>query len=168
MKKTFLLILFAQIIFFVLIPPFQIPDEQGHYENVFWLSRGKYPYQLLEKNKTYSSYFQEIEKYYPLKFSVELLKNNPLRKKTETEFEKKIPANYQPINFQAYHPFLYYLILTPAMFLANFFKLDLISRFYLTRFLSALFFWIILFSIVKSLSFLRIKDEDRKAFLIFF
>jgi hypothetical protein len=168
MKKIFLLIFFSQIIFFTIVPPFQIPDESGHYENVYWLSRGKYPYELLEKGKNYPRYVDELEKIYQSKFSFEKIKKNPLFSKTKTNFEKKINTNFRPINFQSYHPFLYYLLLTPAQFLANLLNLDLISRFYITRLFSAIFFWFLIFSVYQILKILKISQKDKTLFLLFY
>lgn len=171
MKKIFLLIFLFQIIFFVSVPPFQIPDESGHYENIFWLSKGKYPYQLLEKGKNYPSYVSEMEKYYLNKtfyFSLNKIKNNPLKNKKQTDFEKNLSKNFKPINFQSYHPFLYYLLLTPSQFLSNLINADLISRFYLTRLLSSTLFWIMIISIYKILKLLNLKEDDKKTFLLLY
>lgn len=49
-KKTFALIFIAYLLFFVLIPPFQTPDEPEHFQNIHWFSRLVYPY-LPTKNK---------------------------------------------------------------------------------------------------------------------
>ncbi len=168
MKKIFLLILFAQIISFIIIPPFQIPDESGHYENVIWLSKGKYPYQVLEKNKKYPYLVEEMEKYYQTKFDFKKIINNPLKNKKQTDFEKKVTQNYQPINFQAYHPFLYYLLLTPGQFLANFLNTDIITRFYITRLFSAILFWVLIFAVYQILIIYKLRKEDIKTFLLFY
>ena len=168
MKKIFLLLFFAQIIFFVIIPPFQIPDEPGHYENVYWLKKGKYPYQVLKKEQEYDYFNEEMIKYYPTQFSLDKIKDNPLRKKIKSDFETKIPKDYQPINFQAYHPFFYYLILTPSQFIADILKVDLITRFYLTRFLSAIFFWLIFFFVYKILKIYQLPINDQKTFFLLY
>jgi len=168
MKKVFFLIFFAQIIFFVLVPPLQIPDEGGHYENVYWLAKKKYPYQLLEKGKVYPHYADELEKKYPSKFSFKKFKKNPRLSKTKTDFEKNLSPNFKPINFQSYHPFLYYLLLTPAQILANLFNLSLISRFYLTRLFSAIYFWLLIFSVFQILKILKISKKDKIIFLLFY
>ena len=168
MKKIFFLIFFAQIIFFIIIPPFQIPDEPGHYENVYWLKKGKYPYQVLKKGQKYHYYVEEMINYYPTQFSLEKIKNNPLRKKIKADFEKAIVKDYQPINFQAYHPFFYYLILTPSQFIADILKVDLITRFYLTRLLSAMFFWLLFFLVYKMLKIYQLPINDQKAFFLLY
>ncbi len=168
MKKVFLIIFLFQAIFFITVPPFQIPDESGHYENIIWLAKGKYPYQLLEKGKKYPYITEELEKYYPTFFSYEKIKSQPLKNKKMTEIEKKLPKNHQPINFQAYHPFLYYLLLTPGQFLANILDTDLLTRFYLTRLISSIYFWLLLFFILRTLINLKVKQIDQKTFFLFF
>lgn len=168
MKKIFLLILLAQIIIFLIVPPFQIPDESGHYENVVWLAKGKYPYQVLQKNKKYPYIVKEMEQYYQTKFDFKKVIDNPLKNKIKTDFEKKLPKDYQPINFQAYHPFLYYLLLTPGQFLANFLKTDLVTRFYLTRLISTLLFWLLIFSVYQILKIYKVNQEKIKTFLLLY
>jgi len=175
MKKIFLLIFFAQLIFFVCIPPFQIPDEPGHYENVFWAAKGKYPFELLKKTQEFPHYTKEIEDVYFIKkdpplFSVKKLINNPLKNKKQTEFEKKFlkKKNFYPINFQAYHPFLYYFLISPSQILADFLNLDIITRFYLTRFFSLIFSSFTFFLVYQILKLLKIEDENKKTIFLFF
>lgn len=169
MKKVFLLIFFAQLINFFIIPPFQIPDEVGHYENVYWVARAKYPYEILAKGTKNPLYTDEIYQYFPNRFSFKKIsKNNPLILKKRTEFEKKISKDFYPINFQAYHPFLYYLLLSPSMFLADLLDLSILGRFYLTRFFSSVLFWGLIFFVYQTLKIIKNKEKDIKTFMIFY
>ncbi len=138
MKKIFLFIFLSYLLFFILIPPLNNPDEPEHYENSFWLSEFIYPY--LPKNKEKPNFFVDnLSKIYlPVNFEKIFL--SPLRHQLYSQKKINDLKKSKPITLQSYHPPLYYFFLSSAHHLANLFHFDYISRFYLTRILSGLFY----------------------------
>lgn len=170
MKKTFLLIFFSWLLFFVLIPPLHTPDEPEHYENTFWVSRFIYPYQprlnrSQPKNKIKPKLFVDtlMELYFP--FDTRIIKISPLKHVTYSE--KKI-QKIKPITLQSYHPPLYYFFISFSHHLSNLFNLDLISRFYMARLFSALFYFGIVFVAYKILRILFTSEYLISSLLLFF
>lgn len=166
MKKIFLLIFFSYLLFFILIPPLNNPDEPEHYENSFWLSQFIYPY--LPKNKEKPKFFVDnlIKIYLPPNF--EKISRSPLKYRSYRQKEINDLKKLKPITLQSYHPPLYYLFLSSAHHLASLFHLDYISRFYLTRIFSGLFYLGIVYLAYLILKILFENELIISALLIFF
>lgn len=149
-KKLLLAILPFWLIFYVLIPPFQIPDEPEHYSYIQSLANFHYP--VLPKNKEtkhISDQTRDLLKIYQtpkIAFHQRIVINKPLNKttvsKNDTTFSSK----------QAYHPPFYYL--TGAVFykLGKMF-LSPIDLYFFTRLTSLIFYLIFVFSCYKLLKF---------------
>lgn len=147
MKKTFLLIFFSWLLFFIIISPLQTPDETEHYENTFWVSRLIYPYQPKDKTR-------------PRLFVNKLGKNQYY----SSEEIKKL----QPITLQSYHPPFYYFLVSLSHHISNLFHLDLILRFYLARLFSGFLFFGYVIIAYKILKMLFTKNYIISSLLLFF
>lgn len=147
MKKTFLLIFLSWLIFFIVIPPLQTPDETEHYENTYWVSRMIYPYQPKDKSRH--------------RLFVDRLGKN---KYYSSEEIKKL----QPITLQSYHPPFYYFLVSFSHHISNIFGLDLISRFYLSRLFSSLLYFGSVILAYRILKILFIEESVISALLLFF
>jgi len=158
-KIIFLLLPFW-LIFYVAIPPFQSPDEQGHYNFVQSLSNLSYPSFPKAGKLCDSSEVRDVTNYYEgnkLPFNENKIISKP----------NAIPnRNYaEKINctVQANQPPLYYLASTVFYKTATFFNFFGATRFYFTR-LSSLFFYII-FIIFSYKSFLLLFNKKTSFFL---
>lgn len=163
MKKTFLIIFFSWLLFFIVTPPLHTPDEPEHYENTFWLSRFIYPYQ--PKNKIKPNLFVDglVHTYFP--FNTNTIQNSPLKHTSYTEKQIQI---FQPITLQSYHPPFYFFLLSFSHHLSNFLHLDLISRFYVTRLFSSLFYFGTVLLAYKILKILFVEELSISAILLLF
>jgi len=163
MKKTFLLIFLSWLLFFIVIPPLHTPDETEHYENTFWLSRFIYPYQPKDRTKP-KLFVDGLMKLY-LPFDINTIKNSPLKRTTYSEEQIK---KMEPITLQSYHPPFYYFLLSFSHHLSNYLRLDLISRFYITRLFSSLFYFGTVLLACKILKILFIEEFLISSLLLFF
>lgn len=151
--KTFLFIFLSYIVFFILIPPFQIPDEPEHFENIYWVAHLKYPY-LPTKNETRPNLFVDpiITLYDWNKVNSDgFVLLNFQRIKSAGNIQYK-PENLDEKSSQAYHPPVFYLFGTILFKLAEIFYLGSITQYYVVRLTSTFFYFasiIVGFAILK-------------------
>jgi uncharacterized membrane protein SirB2 len=163
MKKVFFLIFLSWLLFFIATPPFHTPDETEHYENSFWLSRFIYPVQPENRNRPKLFINELMDLYIP--FDIKKIARSDLKNKTYTEDQIK---KFEPITLQSYHPPLYFFLISFSHQVSNFFRLDLVSRFYLARIFSAfLYFGTVVFA-YKTLKILIAKEYIISSILLFF
>lgn len=165
MAKAFLFIILSYLVFFVLTPPFQVPDEPEHYENVFWLSQGVYPRLPKLGEKNYRLFVQPLFNLYDSTEVIRdsfVLPNFPKIKSPSSNIKPEIP-----ISTQSYHPPLYYVFAASFFKLANLFHFNLVGSFYFTRLSSALFYFLSVFVAYKILG-LVIKSRDSVGHLLLF
>lgn len=173
--KRFLLIIFSYLLFFILIPPFQIPDESTHYENVFWVSQLKYPYIYPKDNSQIQYFHTELTEVYDTKKIIEnpmaipdfeKIKNTSLKNKKY--YSSKEISKFSQISPQGGHPPLFYLLASFFFRLANFFNLGMISQFYLVRLTSTIFYFGTILVAYQILNILLKNKDVAKNLLLFF
>lgn len=167
MKKIFLLIFFAWLLFYIFTPPFQTPDEEGHYENIFWFSHLIYP-QVEKKGEKISHFVDQFASYFHFKnkpFSFKKIFSSPLIKKNSKEIDIK---KLNPINLQAYHPPLYPIISAIFFKIAEVLNLNLIYQFYFTRLSSGIFYFLMVFSAYQILKIIFKNKQQIIPGLLFF
>lgn len=142
-KRTIILIFISYLIFFILTPPFQFPDEPEHFENVYWVSKLQYPYVYKQNTKNPRLFVAPLLTLYNLPEDTQntynilqfnSIQNSTLRKKTTESLENRA---LDAISSQAYHPPLYYVFASIFFRLGMIFRLDVISLFYVVRLSSA-------------------------------
>ena len=167
MKKVFLLIFFAWFLFYVLTPPFQTPDEEGHYENIFWFSHLIYP-QVEKKGEKISHFVDQFAPYFHFKkkpFSFKKIFSSPLVKKNSKDIDiKKI----SPKNLQAYHPPFYPIAGAIFFKIAEILNFNLIYQFYFTRLLSGVFYFLTIFISYRILKIIFKKEKIIIPIFLFF
>jgi 4-amino-4-deoxy-L-arabinose transferase-like glycosyltransferase len=167
MKKIFFLIFFAWFLFYIFTPPFQTPDEEGHYENIFWFSHLVYP-QVEKKGEKNYHFVDQFIPFFHFKnkpFSFKKVFSYPLIKKTSNDVNIK---KLTPKNLQAYHPPLYPLIGVIFFKIAEILNFNLISQFYFTRLLSAFFYFLMVFITYKILRIIFKQEKEIIPALLFF
>lgn len=175
MKKIFLFIACSYFLFFFLIPPFQIPDEPEHFENIYWLSQGTYPYRPttdnVHQNKLYADKLiqlyetnQVIKDFILPNFS-KIKKSNLRNINDLTKVEK---SQLTKRSAQTYHPPVYYLLGAILFNVSKILKLNLISQFYFVRLASTLFYFGTVFLAYKILQFIFKDQKIITNLLIFF
>jgi len=167
MKKIFLLIFLAWFLFYIFTPPFQTPDEEGHYENVFWFSHLVYP-QVEKKGEKNYHFVDQFIPFFHFKnkpFSFKKVFSSPLIKKTSNDVNIK---KLTPKNLQAYHPPLYPLIGVIFFKIAEILNFNLIYQFYFTRLLSAFFYFLMVFISYKILKIIFKQEKEIIPALLFF
>jgi hypothetical protein len=141
--KRIWLLISAYLLFFILVPPFQIPDEPGHYENIHWLSRLKYPKLPLADIKNPRLYVQRIADAY----DTEAVNNNPFilpgfqKAKVLNTGRKDNLQKLDPVSSQAHHPPLYYFFGAVVYKLTQTINVNQILQIYLLRMISSLFYF---------------------------
>ncbi len=165
MGKTFLIIFLSYLVFFVLTPPFQVPDEPEHYENIYWFSQGVYPRLPKPHEKNYQLFVQPLFNLYD---STEVIRNSfvlPNFQKIKSPSSNIKPA--APVSTQSYHPPLYYVFGAVFFKLATLLRFDSISSFYFVRLVSAAFYFLSVFIAYKILG-LVIKNKTSVGHLLLF
>jgi len=148
MKKAVLLVVFSYIIFFILTPPIQTPDENEHYENIYWVSRNIYPYQPEKHAQKVVQFVDELDHYFDLKMTSpnrnyilpnysKIQKSGLWKKQFYSQTEE---AKFEPITLQSYHPYLYYFSGSILFRLGRFLQLSLLPLYYFTRLISTLYY----------------------------
>lgn len=148
MKKVFLFIFCSYLLFFVLIPPFQSPDEVEHYETTFWVSQFKWPF-IPTRNKAFKIKYQtgELAKtfdsgdltnpYVLPNFSK--IENSTLRQKPG--YSKKEINKFDQYSSNSYHPPIVFFLSSIPLHIANLFKSDIVTRFYMARLIPLILFY---------------------------
>jgi len=169
MKAPYIiLIALFYIIFFVAIPPFQLPDEPDHFQYVYWLSKGVYP-RLPDKGglKVYDKTIQNI---YDI---IEVASNDyniPNYQKIAKASKGYVPFltddKASPVTYQAHHPPLYHLsallFFKPAYVIS---QGNLIITYYLTKLISALYYGLSIFFAWK-VAMLLLKNRNTATYLV--
>lgn len=144
MKTAYiLLIALFYIIFFVTIPPFQLPDEPDHFQYVYWLSKGVYP-RLPDKGglKVYDKTIQNIYDIIEVASNDYNIPNFQKISRASRQYTPFLTTNQSPpITYQAHHPPLYHLsallFFKPAYLIS---QGNLIITYYATKLISALYY----------------------------
>jgi len=167
MKKIFFLIFFAWFLFYIFTPPFQTPDEEGHYENIFWFSHLVYP-QVEKKGEKNYHFVDQFIPFFNFKnkpFSFKKIFSSPLIKKSSKEVNIK---KLTPKNLQAYHPPLYPIIGTIFFKMAEILNFNLIFQFYFIRLLSGFFYFLMVFIVYYILKIIFKQEKEIIPALLFF
>jgi len=174
-SKTFLFIFFSYLIFFILTPPFQVPDEPEHYENIYWFSQFIYPRLPKANEKNYPLFIHPLFNLYDSTDVIRTANILPNFQKIKTSNLHQIVSLPKPllgalrqISTQSYHPPIYYAFATLFFKLTAFLRLDLISAFYFVRLSSSVFYFLTVFVAYKILSSVCKKKESVNPLLIFF
>ena len=174
LNKKYLVIIFCYLLFFIFVPPFQVPDEPEHFENIYWVSRGTYPYNITATNQkakffvdTMIADFQtwQVAK---TKAKINLNQVNKSRLWKINEFPEKEIKQFSQVSSQAYHPPIYYLVGAVFFKISSWLGLNLVLRFYFTRLVSALFYFLTLFFAYKILKKIFSDERTAKNLLVFF
>lgn len=126
------LLLLPWLVFYLLIPPFHIPDEYSHYTYIQALAHGNYPY--LTKADCWS---QEVH------FFADQYKDDNTTIVYAPRVNQPVPADLDDsavCSTQAQHPPLYYSVATLIYRIATFFGITGIERYNLVRLASLGFF----------------------------
>lgn len=175
MKKIFLFIACSYFLFFFLIPPFQIPDEPEHFENIYWLSQGTYPYRPttdnVHQNKLYAEKLiklyetnQVIKDFILPNFTK--IKESGLRNIIDLTNTEKSQLTKR--SAQTYHPPVYYLLGAILFNISKILKLNLINQFYFVRLASTFYYFGTVFLAYKILQFIFKNKNTVANLLIFF
>lgn len=173
MKKIFLFIFLSYFVFFFLIPPFQEPDESSHYENVYWITQGIYPFVPESLTPNNHPYTEKIAPYFAIGINHPMLiPDFPAIAKsyeaTRVSYSPQLTRTFLPISVQAYNPPVYYVIGAVFLKIAQLLHTSLLSQYYAVRFASALLYFGTVFLAYKIISILFKSPEVRKSLLIFF
>lgn len=146
MQKLFIFVFLSYVVFFILFPPFQNPDEQGHYETVYWTSQWFYPYVSLNFIVPKHPYAGDVQQYFShviqhnfvIPDYAAIANSQILQRKDYLQKQKK---EFLPISNQAYNPPVYYVTAAVFLNLSKFLDLNLLQQFYFTRLTSAFFYF---------------------------
>ena len=174
-SKTFLFIFFSYLIFFILTPPFQVPDEPEHYENIYWFSQFIYPRLPKTGEKNYPLFVHPLFNLYDstdVIRSPNILPNFQKIKTSSFHQISSLPKSYleslRQISTQSYHPPVFYLFAALFFRLSAFLHFDLISSFYFVRLASSVLYFLTVFAAYKILLLICKKKELVNSLLIFF
>ncbi len=176
MKKSWLLIILAYWLFFVFIPPLQTPDENDHYETVYWLSKSIYPYQPRNRQPIKPRFTDELFATVDLKMkdpnrnlnlpNFQEIAHSQLKQKTNYSLSKQ--AQFVPITLQSYQTPLYHLAAAQIFKLGQSLRLNLWHLSYFTRLTSSLFYFGLVFYALTVLRLLFKKQDIVEPLWLFF
>jgi hypothetical protein len=145
MKKTFLFIFFSYWIFFFLLPPFQAPDEQSHFDATYWIAKGIYPYVTYNvptnphPGERQQTLFKDVILHDGIIPNFEKIKTSDIQRRRDYPVSEKI--QFTPIAGQAYNSPLYYFTAAGMLLLAQLAHASLLTQVYFVRFTSGLFYF---------------------------
>jgi len=149
MKKAIWLVALAYWLFFFLIPPLQTPDENDHYETVYWISRGVYPHQPQHSGPIEPRFTSELFWLFDLRANppgsefVKLNQKNILGSSLmgKSGYPPEQSSKFIPITLQSYQTPLFHLVAALVFRLGETLKLNLVALSYFTRLTSAVFYF---------------------------
>ncbi len=161
-RATILFIACCYLIFFVLIPPFQLNDEPDHFQFIYYLSKGIYP--QVPEGSGYYAFDPTIKSVYDV---VEVASNDyhiPNFQKINNAVVNNVPfttdLTKKPITYQAHHPPFYFfsalLFFLPGSIVS---KGGLIPTYYVTR-LTSTFFYILAVFFAWRIALFLIKKKN--------
>ena len=171
MKKIYLFIFLAYVVFFCLTLPSQTPDEQGHYEMVYWMSRFTYPWISFEKNSNFygadeSALFNFGNENPALMVNFKKISTSPLQ--YQTRYSPRQIQTFIPISGQSYNPPLYYLFGAGFLKIAMWSKASLLQQFYVVRLTSALFYFATILVFEKIVKHFYPQERLQESMVLFF
>jgi 4-amino-4-deoxy-L-arabinose transferase-like glycosyltransferase len=176
MKKYWLLIIICYALFFVLNPPLQTPDENDHYETVYWLSRGIYPSQPTNSKPVKPRFTDEL--YYLVDLKMKSPKRNlnlpnfqkigKSELKTKTGYSQAKSNSFKPITLQSYQTPLYHLSAAAIFKLGQALNLSLWHQSYFTRLTSTIYYFALVWLALLILrQFYKSKNDAAMIWLLF-
>jgi len=149
MKKAVWLVALAYWLFFFLIPPLQTPDENDHYETVYWISRGVYPHQPQHSGPIEPRFTSELF------WLFDLRAKPPSSEFVRLDFDKILGSSllgksgylpsqsdkFIPITLQSYQTPLFHIVSAAVFRIGETLRLNLLALSYFTRLSSAIFYF---------------------------
>jgi|GEM_PF-1299794 len=176
MKKAVCLVIIAYWLFFFFIPPLQTPDENDHYETVYWLSRGVYPRQPEHSGPIEPRFTSELFWLFDLRakppgsefvrLNFKTLLNSSLLGKSS--YPRERAAQFIPITLQSYQTPLFHLLSAAIFKIGEGLKLNLIALSYFTRLTSAGFYFAFIYLGYLVLKHLVVNPHTRRNLWLFF
>lgn len=167
------MIALCYILFFLLTPPFQIPDEPEHFENIYWVAKLQYP--IVSPNfkpnphpfiKDFNTIFS-LGNHSPMSiYNYSKIQQSKIEK--ITEYPKATEKGFIPQTSEAYNPPLYYMVGAVFFKVSQVFRFALLSQLYMTRLASGLFYFATVFVAWKILKKLFKNPKTTKGLLLFF
>ena len=175
MKKVWFIIAALYLVFFILIPPLQTPDENDHYETIYWYSRGIYPRQPTSFKPHLRRFTGELFKLVDLKTETSnrnfILPNFKAYEssslKTKNAYAANIENRFDPVTLQSYQTPFYHLSAAMLFKLGQFIKLPLFYLYYFTRLTSTAFYFGLVYFSLQILEML-FKDQTKTRHLWLF
>lgn len=171
--KLYLIIL-SYLVYFIISPPFQAPDEPEHYQIVYFLSRLQYPrlvrdvhtstnYQLLDMfEKVFNTTQVASENYVVPDF--EKIKKFVSQKNRAVGF----PNINNPLSKQGHQPIFYHAAGVIPFSISTLLRLDMVTQYYVVRLTSTLFYFLSVFLAYQILKYLFKKTVIAENLTVFF
>ncbi|MBI4973653.1 DUF2142 domain-containing protein [Candidatus Roizmanbacteria bacterium] len=171
--KLYLIVL-AYLIYFIISPPFQTPDEPEHYQIVYFLTRLQYPrlvrdvhtstnYQLLGAFEKVFNTTQVASENYVLP-DFEKIKKFVSQKNKAVDF----PKVNNPLSKQGHQPIFYHAVAAAFFSVSTLLHLDMITQYYVVRLASSFFYFISVYLAYLILKYLFKKTDVAENLTVFF
>ena len=168
------LIVFSYLVYFIISPPFQAPDEPEHYQIIYFLTRLQYP--RLVRGVQTSTNYQLLETFEKVFNTTQVASENyvipDFEKIKMFVFQKNkavgLPQVKNPLSKQGHQPILYHMIGTVFFSLSSLLRLDMVAQYYVVRLASTLFYFLSVFLAYQILKYLFRKNEVAENLTVFF
>lgn len=174
MKAKIALIVCFYVAFFILSPPFQLPDEPDHYQYIYLLSRGHYP-RLIPNIATQGNQkiLQTMEQVFDYTKVASRDFALPDYRKiasyvTQRNMSRFFPVVLPALSKQGHQPPLYHLAGALFFKLGDLLRADIITQFYLVRLISALFYFLSVWLSYRLFRLLLQKKQSTENMTVFF
>lgn len=168
------LILLSYLIYFIISPPFQAPDEPEHYQIIYFLNRLQYP-RLVQNVQTSTNYhlLSTLEKVFN---TTQVASENyviPDFEKIKTFVAQKnravgFPKVKNPLSKQGHQPIFYHAGGAVLFSISTLLHLDMVSQYYVIRLTSTLFYFLSVYLAYLILKYLFKKTETAQNLTVFF
>lgn len=168
-----LLIISVYVSFFILSPPFQMPDEPDHYQYIFLLSRRHYP-RLTPSAKTPGD--QKLLQIMEEVFSITKVASRDFSLPdfhvissfvSEGDRSTVLPSSPPFLSKQGHQPPLYHIVGSIVFGAADRMGTDLMTQFYAVRSVSAVFYFLTVFLLFRLFLFLLKTKEGAENLTVF-
>lgn len=168
------LIIFSYLVYFLISPPFQAPDEPEHYQIIYFLTRLQYP--RLVPNTRISTNYRLLSTFEKVFNTTQVASENyviPDFKKIKIFVSQKnkavnLPKVNNPLSNQGHQPILYHVVGAVFFSISSLLRLDMVVQYYVVRLTSSLFYFLSVYLAYQILKYLFKNTKVAKNLTFFF
>lgn len=168
------LIVLSYLIYFIISPPFQAPDEPEHYQIIYFLTRLQYP-RLVQDVHTSTNYHL-LNTFEKVMNTTRVASENyviPDFEKIKTFVSQRnravgFPKINNPLSKQGHQPIFYHAVGAMLFSISTLLRLDIVFQYYVVRLASTIFYFLSVCLAYIILKYLFKKNNVAENLTVFF